>query len=547
MYLLSLGVAALVPTLSISITTSMSVFRHFRSEIEASAQSLDLAVAQETTRFLENSRSHLDSFTNLPIPETPLREIEAAMNIFAQSHAEVSRITFLDRELMVTLVSPPDPSAIGDDLSGMAVLERPRKEAEALFSRAFLSPADGSVAVSIAKATPDGHIFLIQLNLSSLSDYLEPLLMNEKDAIAILDDAGRFIAHTDGSFVREQRYETRIPAGDSELIPLKDEKGIRWFASSRDIPDTPWRVVYYRNATEAFSVLPDVLSIVAAVTLICLAAATVFGIRLWGWAKSIFEAFVRQVEEVAAGRYDLKVAGTYAEFSALSSSIETMASTVSSRETELRAAISERDTLLKEVHHRVKNNMQIMISLLNLESRGISDAATSSIFIASMDRIRAMSLIHETLYGQGHLDSIELNEYTRRLAAELSMVHESRRVAMDLGAARIVVTLDQTMPYGLILNELLTNAFKYGLADGGDGVVAVQLWVEGGMVSLSVCDGGPGLNDAAKEGSTKGLGMQLIHSLTEQLGGTIAFVPRERGTGLRAVLRFPYTGDAESA
>lgn len=222
-----------------------------------------------------------------------------------------------------------------------------------------------------------------------------------------------------------------------------------------------------------------------------------------------------------------------------------MISAVTSREIVLHSTIAERDSLLKEVHHRVKNNMQIMISLLNLEMRTLKDTSMAEVFNASINRIRSMSLIHETLYGQEHLDSVELNEYTRRLVGELTIAYEMYRVNIELDLDHVIVSLDQAMPCGLILNELMTNASKYAIAGRLDARIIIRLGTQGSMVIVSVSDDGPGVDDVSKIGSSAGLGMQPIHSLAKQLGGSIVFETRLDASGLRAALSFPHANSQE--
>ena len=130
-FIASLGIAGIVPALSISLATSVAVMGHIKSEVEASATSLNQAVAQETTRFLNNSLQHLLTYTELLGNNAPRKEIASAMDLLTSAHAEVSRIFVLDRESKVLIVSPPDPRAIGEDLSGMAVLETLKDKPEA--------------------------------------------------------------------------------------------------------------------------------------------------------------------------------------------------------------------------------------------------------------------------------------------------------------------------------------------------------------------------------------------------------------------------------
>ncbi len=537
MYIISLGIAALIPALLISTTAGLSVQAHVRSEISASAHSLNRAVAQETVRFLNNSVAHLHAYVDLINRGVPRSELYTAMHVSTSAHGEVSRAFLLDESSRVIFVSPTDTGILGDDFSGKAILENLKKDDKVTFSRASLSTSDGTVSVSIAESTVTIEMIQLELNLKNLSDFLLPLRIDPLDDIAILDETGRFIAHTDMMFVVEQRYETRFPL-DVETTSRFTESGVLWYASSEAIPGTPWRVAYYRNATEAFSVLPSMLGLVGIVTLGCLGISAIIGVRLWKRTTAIFKSYVQQVGAVADGHYDLKVPSTYQEFSALSASIETMASAVSNRESELRRTVAERESLLKEVHHRVKNNLQIVVSLLNLEMNMLTDPETASAFGISIDRIRSMGLIHETLYGQDRLDSIELNEYARRLISELARAYGTCRVILKNHNEQILVSLNQAMPCGLILNELITNALKYAAAGRNDAEIIVELVKSADTISVSVTDDGPGLKPGFEPADSDGLGLQLIRTLAEQLGGTASFDPRQDKTGLRASLEF---------
>ncbi|OHD24833.1 MAG: hypothetical protein A2Y38_18770 [Spirochaetes bacterium GWB1_59_5] len=284
--------------------------------------------------------------------------------------------------------------------------------------------------------------------------------------------------------------------------------------------------------------LSSMLGLVLVVTLACLGISAFISVRLWKQTTTIFKSYIQQVGAVADGRYDLKVPSTYLEFGALSVSIETMALAVANRETELHRTVAERESLLKEVHHRVKNNLQIVVSLLNLEMNMLTDPETASAFGISIDRIRSMGLIHETLYGQERLDSIELNEYACKLISELSKAYGSFRVALKRNDEQILVSLNQAMPCGLILNELITNALKYAADGRVDAEIIVELRKSGDDVTVSVTDDGPGLAPGFKPEDSEGLGLQLIRTLAEQLGGTASFEPRPDRSGLRASLEF---------
>lgn len=190
MYIISLGIAALIPALLIATTAGLSVKTHVRSEISASAQSLNRAVAQETVRFLNNSIAHLHAYVDLINRGIPRSEIYTAMHVSTSAHSEVSRAFLLDASSRVKFVSPAEERMLGEDFSGRAVLGNLDKDDKATFSRAFLSSTDGTVVVSIAESSATNEMILLELNLKILSEFLEPLRIDPLDQIAILDETG---------------------------------------------------------------------------------------------------------------------------------------------------------------------------------------------------------------------------------------------------------------------------------------------------------------------------------------------------------------------
>ena len=149
-----------------------------------------------------------------------------------------------------------------------------------------------------------------------------------------------------------------------------------------------------------------------------------------------------------------------------------------------------------------------------------------------------MGLIHETLYGHNRLDSIELNKYSHRLINELTTAYGTCRVVLKKNDEEILVSLNQAMPCGLILNELITNALKYAVAGRSDAEIIVELRKSADTIIVSVTDDGPGFKPGFEPAESNGLGLQLIRTLAEQLGGTASFKSRDDKTGLRACLEF---------
>lgn len=183
--------------------------------------------------------------------------------------------------------------------------------------------------------------------------------------------------------------------------------------------------------------------------------------------------------------------------------------------------LREKEQLLKEIHHRVKNNLQIVSSLLNLQSDSIVDEKFLLLIKESHNRINSMALVHEMLYKSTDLSSIELKEYIELLSSSVNMSYSSPSKAISFNydiEGGVYLKIDMMIPIGLILNEILSNSFKYAFEGKKKGVISITLKrKKDEELNLIVCDDGIGLDkkfDIKKQGS---LGMQLIHMLSEQI------------------------------
>jgi PAS domain S-box-containing protein len=203
----------------------------------------------------------------------------------------------------------------------------------------------------------------------------------------------------------------------------------------------------------------------------------------------------------------------------------------------LQASVREKDALLKEVHHRVKNNLQLISSLLNLQSVRIEDPHIAELFAESRNRVRAMALVHENLYRAGNFASLAMPEHVAHLCSYLARIYglKGSNVRILTSIDDVQLTLDCAISVGLIINELVSNALKHAFLGRADGNVSVTLrGLDGRTCLLRIEDDGVGLpSDAYTSAAT--LGMQLVRDLTDQLGGTLNVDP---GPGTRFAIRF---------
>lgn len=200
-------------------------------------------------------------------------------------------------------------------------------------------------------------------------------------------------------------------------------------------------------------------------------------------------------------------------------------------------SLHEKEVLLKEIHHRVKNNLQIISSLLSLQEQKMSDLGMLDVLAESRGRIMSMAIIHDQLYHSSDFAEIGMEEYLRQLLPRLIQTYKGRRdIALRLDLHPIALSLDQAIPFGLIMNELTTNALKHGFRERSKGVISISATLSGGMISLTVEDNGAGLPPGFMMEKQSTLGLQIVTMLTGQLHGDLA-VTSGPGTCFR--LRFP--------
>ena len=202
-------------------------------------------------------------------------------------------------------------------------------------------------------------------------------------------------------------------------------------------------------------------------------------------------------------------------------------------EEQIRTSLREKEVLLKEIHHRVKNNLQIVSSLLSLQSEHIADPDTLRLFKESQDRVKSMALIHEKLYQSSNLAAVNFAEYLRELAAHLFRSHggAKRGVMFELVADDVSLGLDKAIPCGIIVNELISNCLKYAFPDGRKGKVRVGLRLDDSrLVTLTVSDNGVGVPAGLDFRNTDSLGLQLVSLLAVQLKGKISMAVGGNGS-----------------
>ena len=209
---------------------------------------------------------------------------------------------------------------------------------------------------------------------------------------------------------------------------------------------------------------------------------------------------------------------------------------------QLQAAVGEQELLMQEIHHRVKNNLQIVASLLNLQASRIRLPAAQAEFQSARDRVRALATLHRHLYAHGEVHTIDMREFLVELCGQLFQAVGERpghRLLLHIDAIELKMSSDQAVPLALIVTEAVSNAVKYAFPAGRHGNIWVRLSTDGETAELDVRDDGVGIPAGRVEteaGTRDGIGLQLIRGFSRQLGATLDV---REGEGTQYLVRLP--------
>ncbi len=258
-----------------------------------------------------------------------------------------------------------------------------------------------------------------------------------------------------------------------------------------------------------------------------------------------------------AGAYDPRhTRSTPIELRQLSRAFAQATQSLAAHEERLRRAETKQELLIKEIHHRVKNNLQIIASLLNLQANRIRQPEARAEFASARDRVRALATLHRYLYSEGELHTLNMRSFLEELCGQLFQAigeKEGRRIRLEIEAPEIVMSTDQAVPMALVVTEAVSNAIKYAFPGGRSGVVSVRLAEEvAGIATLVIEDDGVGIPAGRAEtesGVRDGIGIQLIRGFARQLGATLDVVEggAASGGGTRYTLMVPLHPEAATA
>lgn len=389
---------------------------------------------------------------------------------------------------------------------------------------------------------------------SAVKDYCAKVLSEETvlDYLVISESAsGRSIVNTVG-VQREAELDgvwTSIPTannfGDITPSPLGSRgKSFHYAQAFPKTAGTEWDLLHVGLSLDSYN---RAMGTLYQITGIAAGVAFLIGTLVsWLFTRRFTQpiyALQKHAHRIAGGGSTERAEiNTGDEIEDLAESINSMVASLEQSKQTIRdslaqqASLREKDVLLREIHHRVKNNMQILSSLIRLQTRRAESKELREVLAESEARIRSMGLLHEKLYQSDSVSSIEVEGYLRSLTNELLRLNTRKKVDLKLVVHGIQMGLDTALPCGLIVTELVSNSMKYAFPDDRAGTILVTVSKDAeGEYSLIVWDNGIGVPADFDISKAKSLGLRLVTMLSAQLNGTL-HVSGQRGT--RVEIRF---------
>jgi len=563
--LLVTTLVSIVPALAIIIATGIEHGRYLEETVRVEAQRQVEAIAEIQVQTVENVIRMMETIASLPAFRSgDFDTQDAILQAVLEENPEFLNMTSTDTAGFVT-ASPGLPR--GTDLTDRMHIRKALESGAFASGEFILAKMDGNAAYpfSIPIFDPDDRIIgtlSLVLPLASYGEFFDRLALPEDTILGITDRNGiriffRPIKRTNpiGMPIRSEVWAEMSTGPERGTIENEGSDGVRRFYAYRKLflpGDTEpylYVVVGFAERVALAAARPilirNILFMVAVITIAAIVSrflgGAVFGRRV--------EELGRTAALISDGDLSARtgIPRSRSELSRVASAIDEMATRLEERSREreveqqrVARSLEEKEILLKEIHHRVKNNMQLILSIVHLQQGTTNDIDT---FCADLEmRISAIAGVHEMLYQSSDLSTIAMQEFFERLSSILSIVPNPPAVRVD--AADVFLRIEHAIPIALITSELLTNAAKYGAARTGTGpgavsqpgTVAISLVRHAEELVLTVHDDGPGFPPGFDPTRSDGLGMRLVTALSDQLGGTISV---GSGSGAVVTLRVP--------
>lgn len=549
-----------IPVMIIAATLAL---RNYRELMTGSAQRAVDAIQSLDQQFLHDTdrlRSALETIGNMDLtPDQIVHALKLAETISGQRYCSLSILD--EGGKPIASVVPQGPSCT--DVEQLAppgpvhgtLLEAVQKSGNMQDNGAFLRITVPAQFLDV----PESHGYLmgiIQISRPStylrnssgwevFSDRANPmqawLLMHNGELTPVCTDCRWETPPPDLVRTLQTQLETK-GHGTVSLSSPQGGYALGAIAGGADIliatQQTPLEIEALRNMV--FQIAAILFALAAGLVGVTLAANIVL---VWPLRRLTYSVQKWQME----GVFDAHITRTMPlELQRLGQAFTRATRRLSKQENRLKKAVAHQALLMKEIHHRVKNNLQIVASLLNLQANQISNPEARAEFALARDRIRALATLHRTLYAEDTLTSLNMAVFLKELCEQtlhIAGAYEEGRVALDIDCDNFWMDPDQAVPLALIVTELVTNAIKYAFPDGQCGTITMRLHRDDDQVTLYIADDGIGF-DFNEERHAQGIGLRLIHGFVRQLRGVMDYSGQQ---GVQFTLTIPMKEDESAA
>ncbi len=523
--------ASLVPLFLLLIAVMLLFNNYIRESVFTEKSTISAAVTREIDTFL----LHVDSVGKWVASQTSItEESPGTMHERLQSTVMVfdafESLHILDDRGIVLATSPVNANLIGSNQSGQDYFLKASSHKQVIWSDTFISPYTGEPTVAVAFPMFPGYL-VGHIQLRRLSYIGTQTSSAGKIELVITNSQGNLLVHPNREFVLQQKnildseVVRQILDGNTGTLETEFE-GREVLCSASLITTTNWAVLVMQNEKSAFTLLRGMIWTL--LLLMLLAGGLSIALAYFSRRRVVkpIAFLMENIRQIADGNYrPIEPEGkNYREIQYVSSNMVHMAEQIAEREAELRRNLHEKEVLVKEVHHRVKNNLQLVLSILNLKYASLQDESVKNAMYDNIGRIYTIAQVHEQLYSSRNLAEIDLSIYLPSLLAYLLTLEKyiDYRIDTDLEVEEILLNIEQAIPLGLIMFELISNSLQHSFAHDLVGRIRLSCYRDAGTVRIHICDNGKAFDQNLFR-KVESVGFSIIHELVHQLRGSINY------------------------
>jgi two-component sensor histidine kinase len=542
--LLLIVTIALTPIAVVSFLQGMDRAQRDEADIHERLIETARAAASHEGNMIAASEQIVRAVANLPDVRDATEDCSRALSSAVGSSpyiVNLSRVSSTGRVLCAAI-----PKAVGVDVSSRSLFQAALRSSgqyvtagPAQSSIMPITVVGGMLPLRDGAGRFQGAVG-VTLNLEWLKDLLRNRQLPEGAIASVIDKHGRVIA-ADASPVAKAIFANANPALSNTLQSATDQMGRKWVFAAAPLLHNEIYVGFAMREATLFA--PTYIHVTTDFLMPVLMIGLAW-IAIWFGTDRLVTRWIMYLKRISgayrAGHYTIRpsLEAAPGEFQLLGAALSDMASAIQDRDRKLRDAVAQKTELIREIHHRVKNNLQIVMSLLSLQAGQVSDPLSRSALAEAQMRIRALALVHRMLHEIEDQTTIELHrllgDLARQIAEGFGGGRDDVRIEMDVVPAS--VSADVAIPLALFSVEALTNAYKYAFPENDpNGLVRVLLKREGTEYLLAVQDNGVGYDPTAIRPS---MGSRLIANFGQQVGGTSS-VKSAPGKGTSVEIRFP--------